>query len=258
MGRDRAHGQSMKQRTRAGQGTKYTKVDGCKLLGASADLRAVNKSSWCFVLCLLSACSGMAMRAPADIASQSEVLHSSDRQSWGVSKGRGSFSMGPYRIDDVERHPVTQSGYSVFGFGKQVMKTSYDYAFSDGGFHRHGHCDQEQNKPTTAYSGKIVCRCGAPGQDVFTVDIGEDAKEGTLSLAGQSYTVTPLRERESGKKVDEPLGYRIDGAKPLGALEIEGRVWTHGSLDEATRAQLVCMMSGLMLMRPVTYQRPLR
>lgn len=210
------------------------------------------------MLGLLSACSGMAMRTPTDVAGRSEVLHASDRHSWGVTKGRGSFSMGPFRIDDVERHPVLQSGYSVFGFGKQRLLTSYDYAFSDGASHRQGHCDQEQDKPTSAYAGKLACRCGAPGQDNFTVEIGEDAKEGTLTLAGQAYRMSPLRERESGKQADEPLGYRIDGAEPLGALELEGRVWTQRELNEGTRAQLVCMLSGLLLMRPVTSQRPVR
>jgi hypothetical protein len=213
---------------------------------------------WYVALGLLSACSGMAMRAPADVAGQSELLHASDRQSWGVTKGRGSFSMGPYRIDDVERHPITQTGYSVFGFGNQRMLTSYDYAFSDGVSHRHGHCDQEQDKPSTAYSGKLACRCGEPGKDTFSVAIGADAKEGTLTLEGQSYRMSPLRERESGKKSGEPLGYRIDGAQPLGAVEIEGRVWTQHSLSEPSRAQLVCMLSGLLLLRPVTNQRPTR
>jgi hypothetical protein len=210
------------------------------------------------MLGLLSACSGMAMRTPADVAGQSEVLHASDRHSWGVTKGRGSFSMGPFRVDDVERHAVTQSGYSVFGFGKQRLLTSFDFAFSDGASHRQGHCDQEQDKPTVAYAGKLSCRCGAPGQDAFTVEIGSEAKEGALTLEGKAYRMSPLRERESGKKADEPLGYRIDGAAPLGAVEVEGRVWTQRELGENARAQLVCMLSGLMLMRPITSQRPTR
>jgi hypothetical protein len=200
----------------------------------------------------------MAMRAPADVASQSELLVASDRQSWGVTKGRGAFSLGPYRIEDVVRHPVTQHGYSVFGFGKQVMQTRYDYAFSDGASHRQGHCIQEQDKPTTAYAGRLSCRCGAADADAFTVAIGADAKEGSLTLQGQSYKVTPLHQRESGKQHDEPLGYRIDGDAPLGAVELEGRVWTQRALDEGARAQLVCMLSGALLLRPVTYQRPLR
>ncbi|HEX5660384.1 MAG TPA: hypothetical protein VFX59_24480 [Polyangiales bacterium] len=219
------------------------------------------KSSWYVVLGLLSACSGcsgMAMRAPADVAAQSEPLSASDRHSWGVNKGRSSFSMGPYRIDDVAREPVRQTGYSVFGFGNQRVLTGYAYAFSDGSSHREGHCAQEQGKPTTSYSGKLACRCGAPGKDTFTVDIGADAKEGTLTLSGQTYRMSPLHERESGHKSDEPLGYRIDGAQPLGAVELEGRVWTQRGLSEDTRAQLVCMLSGLMLVRPVTYQRPTR
>jgi hypothetical protein len=200
----------------------------------------------------------MSMRAPTDVASSSDVLNASDRRQWGVTQGRGSFSMGPYRIEDVQRHPVTQSGYSVFGFGSRKLMVGFEFAFSDGASHREGYCEQEQDKATTSYSGKLACRCGAPGTDSFNVEIGRDAKTGTLTLGGQSYRMTPLYQRQSGKSVKEPLGYRIDGERPLGAVELEGRVWTARGMEEPTRAQLVCMLAGLMLVRPVTYQRPAR
>jgi hypothetical protein len=266
------HGQSMEQRPLTGQGTNNTKSGGCAASRASADLSAVKKSRWTCLLSLLFACSGTAMRAPVDVASQSELLYASDRQSWGVTQGRGSFSMGPYRIDDVVRHPVRESGYSVFGWGDRRLHASYDFAFSDGVSHRQGHCDQEQDKPSVAYSGQLACRCDAAGlgdasgssaraqndNDALRVDIGGEAKEGTLTLGGQTYRMSPLRERESGKQSDEPLGYRIDGAKPLGAVEIEGRIWAQRALDDGARTQLVCMLSGLLLVRPVTAQRPAR
>lgn len=248
----------MVQRPREGQGWKCTKRGGCAPPARSADLDAVSKASCYLALCLLSACSGMAMRAPSDVAAQSDVLFASDRQRWGVTKGRGSFSMGPYRIEDVERHPVRQSGLTVFGFGEAKLMTSYDFAFSDGARHREGHCDQVQDKPTSAYAGTLRCRCGDPGHDALEVQLGEDAKSGTLTLGGQSYKMAPLRERESGKQNDEPLGYRVDGATPLAAVELEGRVWTQRALGDGARADLVCMLSGLLLLRPVTTQKPLR
>ncbi|HEY6876806.1 MAG TPA: hypothetical protein VI299_02260 [Polyangiales bacterium] len=197
------------------------------------------------------------MRAPADIAVASDAVSASDRERWGIRKGRDSFQLGAYRVQDVQRGQVEQSGYSLFGFGNRKLSLDYRYTFADGVGTRPGQCRQEQDRAANRYRGKVTCHCGATS-DSITVDIGRDAKPGTLELGGQKYGVRPLYERESGRTTDEPLGYRIDGEAPLGAVELEGRTWIRRGLSEPERSGLTCMLAGLLLVRPLTYERPAR
>ncbi|HEY6879348.1 MAG TPA: hypothetical protein VI299_15080 [Polyangiales bacterium] len=217
----------------------------------------MHKSRWCLVLGLLAACAGSSMRTPADVAAGSDALRASDRERWGVRKGRDSFQLGAYRVQDVERDPVTQSGYSVFGFGNRKLSVDYRYTFVDGARTQSGQCRQEQDRASTRYKGKVSCHC-EPASDAITVDIGRDAKPGALELGGQHYVVRPLHERESGRTTDEPLGYRIDGEAPLGAVELEGGMWLRRGLSDPERSTLSCVLAGLMLVRPLSYERPAR
>jgi hypothetical protein len=196
----------------------------------------------------------MRMRAPADLASRGDLSVATARRHWGALKERESFELAPYRVQHVERRPVSTSGISLLGFGHRKVTSGYKYTFVRGarGQDVQAGCEQEQDGTDSSFSGELVCHCGS---DALELEIGAKAGQGTLNLGGQRYRVTPLRERASGRKSDEPLGYRADGDAPLGAVELDesGRIWTARGL--ATRDQLVCLFAGVLLFRPITYER---
>jgi hypothetical protein len=102
---------------------------------------------------------------------------------------------------------------------------------------------------------KLGCRCSsAEGASTLSLDASTGKQySGKITAPGVERQVTAITLREKGTESGDPLGYRVDGDAPLGAVELKspGKVWVSRSLAGPERAQLACLFAGLLL-----YQLP--
>jgi len=97
----------------------------------------------------------------------------------------------------------------------------------------------------------ITCEC-SDGTEKSRLELksAKDKFSGTLAVAGQSYTVSPVETMDKKSFGAGPAGYRLDAADGArGAVEVlhPGRVWLGEKLPEAAREPTACIFTGLML-----------
>ena len=206
------------------------------------------------------------MVVPTDVSGVSDVITATDRSLWSGSLADETFTLGPYKVTDVDRDWNTSNGngvsISVFNFSSGKTVGGYAYRFNTPGGRMSGQCLTEAKDTSLEVSGidfrsrvaKLSCICGRAGTEVARVTVQADIMEsytGILITNDQQYTIESINEREGGLG-SAPTGYRVDSDKPAGAVEVlnPGRIWLARNLKEPQRAKLACTFAGLMLYLP--------
>jgi hypothetical protein len=210
-----------------------------------------------------TACGGIQMKVPTEIASQSEVLVATDRTSWTGSMVDESFKLGPFAVKDVDRDWDTSSSFSVGNLSQKNTEGGYEFKFSGKGKKFVGHCAAEKSGTGIDLGKgfglnfehtKVACTCdGSAKQVSVIVDAGSGGDyKGVLTSSSSGYEVTSIRENQHGGTEDTPTGYRMDGEAAVGAAEVThpGRIWLDKRLADDERAEVACLFVGLMLYQP--------
>lgn len=240
-------------------------------------------------LAVVSGCaaSSLRMAVPHDIASRSEVLAVSERSQFMPDNG---FSLGEYRVSDVERGWTTTTTEGVGPLSREVSTGSYSYSLSKRNAAVSGQCttgelvqNMDLGSGWRVGQGQkgVTCTCGASARLVIStgdlertgsshqesVDVtyesdgksmspwfsaGETYK-GRLFIGEQTFEVSALHEAEGGISLPEPLGYRVSRGKEfVGMVEVltPGQMWLAKGMQGASADAMRCLLTGLMFYRP--------
>jgi hypothetical protein len=229
-------------------------------------------SSWMERLTRWAACAALAsatgcgwsMVEPTDVVQVSEELPVKDRSSWQGALADESFTLGPYRVTEVDRKWNSAESSSFLGFEASRVKGGFAYHLGSGDGKLKGECATEERENSESLGAgaefsklvaKLGCRCSdAQGAIALTLE-GSTTQQygGTVGAPDLEYKITALTQRTKGWESHDPLGYRIDGpSAPIGAVDLKrpGRVWIGKSVEGAARAQLACLFAGLLLYQP--------
>ncbi|HXU03932.1 MAG TPA: hypothetical protein VN903_23380 [Polyangia bacterium] len=198
-------------------------------------------------------CRTARMAAPPDIANASEVLTVSDRSAWHGSFINEGFTLGNYKVVDVDRRLTSTTGIGFGPWAKEKTTAGFSYALAAGGKKLLGKCSSvASSQAVGGFSWghvKIACTCdGEAGKGELVIIDGARS----MKVGDQEYRLEPINAAEGGATLSNPTGFRADGDVPLGAVEVmhPGQVWLKKGLDDATRATTTCTFVGLMLYRP--------
>jgi hypothetical protein len=211
----------------------------------------------CALSFMLSACAGPRMAAPADVSGSSEVLAVSDLSRASGALVNEGFKLGPYTIADVDRKWDSSSGVSVGPWGKETKTTGFSFSLAGADTKLKGKCESVLEKQSVLSLGgsfdwgstTIACSCeGAP--DKAALVLSKNANK--LTIGNTDYPIQQVHSVVGGSDQSAPSGFRADSDAPLGAVEVlyPGQVWLKKGLDDATRRNLSCLFTGLMLYKP--------
>lgn len=212
----------------------------------------------CTLLLALSGCAGPRMAAPSDVSSSSEVLLVSERSQASGALVNEGFKLGPYTIADVDRKWDSSSSLSVGPWGKETKTTGFSFTLAGGEAKLNGKCESALQKQSVMSFGggsvdwgstTIACSCeGAAGK--ASLVLSKEANK--LTIGSTDYPVQPIHSVVGGSDQSTPTGFRADSEGPVGAVEVlyPGQVWLKKGLDNATRGNLSCLFTGLMLYKP--------
>jgi hypothetical protein len=207
------------------------------------------------------------MVVPADVSGVSDVIAATDRSIWSGAWADETFTLGPYKVTDVDREWDNSRSNSVsvseFGFSSGSTEGGYDYEFETPGGQMSGQCLTEVKDTSISVRSvgfhsqvaKLGCSCNHSGAEVARVMVQADITagySGALTANGQQYRIESINEREKGLNSGDPTGYRVDGDQPIGAVEVlnPGRIWLAQHLEDQQRDRLACTFAGLMLYLP--------
>ena len=216
----------------------------------------------CFVVCAaagMGACTMLETRlaAPASLATGAEVYTAEDRSLFSGAFANESFRIGPYAVSDVDRDWDKSSSVGLGDYSRAKITSGYKYQFADSTGTGKARCRSRRDKDAVALSGssslawvhdQLTCHCELDsGRAELTLS---DDGDGAL-IGGQPYSVQRLHHTEQGMRLPEPLGFAVSSADgtAVGAVELEhpGRIWLASTLRQEDRAQLSCVLSGLLL-----------
>ena len=203
-------------------------------------------------------CAGPRMVPPAGLDG-AQVLETKDRKRASGMFVNESFQLGDFRVTDVNRKSVRNSGFTVARFNSTKTTTGYRYKFAKADKIWEGACAfNRQSKGLSLNVGdfsksrfELACDCKDGAQEA-RLDLKSEGETlaGTLNAGGSAYAVTPVGETDKKTFGAGPAGYRVDDPDgPRGAVEVlhPGRMWLNGSLREEERAPTACLLAGLML-----------
>ncbi len=207
------------------------------------------------------------MVVPADVSGVSDVIAATDRSLWSGALANETFTLGPYKVTDVNRDWDSSRSSSVsvskFGFSWGKTEGGYDYGFETPGGQMSGQCLTEAKDTSISVRSvdfqsrvaKLSCICNESETEVARVMLQADITagySGTLTANGQQYLIESINDREGGFSNGDPTGYRVDADQPAGAVEVlnPGRIWLALNIEEPQRARLACTFAGLMLYLP--------
>lgn len=203
------------------------------------------------------------MAVPSDLASDSEVLEVKDRSAWSGSLADESFRLGSYAVQDVDRDWDSSTGFSVGNFSRESSEGGYAFKLAGGAAPWSGKCVSKAADNDVALGAglgmefkfaELACSCEADGQRPATVFVKGNGEQfsGQAVLPAGEVELRSVHDVEGGSSQSQPTGYRMDGAQPLGAVEVlrPGRVWLKKSVPAEARDAVVCLFAGLMLYAP--------
>ncbi len=218
------------------------------------------------VTAFLSGCTTMQMAVPSDISAVSDVIAATERSMWSGAMADETFTLGIYKVTSVDRD-WDSSQTDTVSISKLDLKSGtteggYNYQFKAPSGEFKGECSSEASAESAGMSGfkiekrvsKLNCVCSEGNSEIAKVTLKAknlDNYTGTLATHGQSYQVASIKEVE-GALSSGASGYRVDGDKPVGAVEVlkPGRIWLGRDLTAGVRTALACTFTGLMLYLP--------
>lgn len=198
-------------------------------------------------------CSTLRMQAPADVVEGSSVLETRGRPRATGLFVREDFELGAYSVVGVHRDWNTQGGSTLGPWSKEERTTGFSYALEAGGAKRAGRCDSVEREQRLWLfgwvEGDVTCSCG-DGAD--RVEARLNPEDQSVWVDGTGYRLRPVYDFQGGGQTATPTGFRVDGDRPLGAVEVvyPGQVWLNRELEESTKEALTCVFAGLMLYQP--------
>jgi hypothetical protein len=203
------------------------------------------------------------MAVPAEISKDSDVITATDRGFMSGSLADETFKLGKYAVEDVDRDWDSGSAVSVLAFSSENTEGGYSYKLKGQDVDLAGGCVTEKADKSLALSGgislhnrfaKLGCTCQGAGQPTKVVISASttDSYSGELQTNAGTYKVTAIYEAEGSMSTSDPTGYRVDGDRPRGAVEVlkPGRIWFARDIAETERTDLACLYVGLMLYMP--------
>jgi hypothetical protein len=204
------------------------------------------------------------MTVPPEISKDSEVITATDRGFMSGSLADETFKLGKWAVEDVDRDWDSGSAVTVLAFSSESTEGGYSYKLKSEGVDLQGGCVTEKADKSLALSGginlsssfaKLGCTCNGSGGQPTKVVISastSDRYSGHVQTSAGTYTITAIYEAEGAMSTVDPTGYRVDGDRPRGAVEVlkPGRVWFARDIEEAERTDLACLYVGLMLYMP--------
>ncbi len=216
-----------------------------------------------FTVFLGGCLSTMQMVVPTDISAVTDVIDATDRSMWSGAMTDESFTLGEYKVVDVDRDWDSSESQTI-SINKLDVKSgntegAYDYQFKSPSGQMKGTCASGASEDSLGMSGfkvgkkqfNLNCTCQDGATEVAKVTVqakNMDNYTGTLTTQGKRYKVISLKEVE-GALSSGVSGYRVDGDKPVGAVEVlkPGRIWLGRDLPVVEKSALACTFVGLML-----------
>ncbi len=207
------------------------------------------------------------MAAPDDFA-DGKVEYETDGRSGDASEGEeAEFAFGPYDVTGVERNLTASEGFEKLENFKPADKRGFTYLLGGGGKTKlRGNCSERAAKETKALDGTVTkvaeeppfaCTCKEAGSTVSQLFVEDLAGEynGPLAVGGIEARVVGSYTLENGDlRRGRPLGYRVeDSDGTVAAVDVgtgESRVWFRKGLEEPSRREIACALTGLMLWVP--------
>jgi hypothetical protein len=195
---------------------------------------------------------------PDDIGARCARLEVKDRSRWG-SFSNESFKLGAYSVKGVDRDSGGSEKSKSGATSHAAESGGGGYVLVDGTTKLTGRCETKSHvdktviaKPIRLESDSASVRCSCRGSErAASVALTGDGNKltGTLETSSGHYAVTSLHEVDKGAEPNGPTGYRVDGARPIGAVDVlyPGGAWLDPKLDAAERRELACVFAGLML-----------
>jgi hypothetical protein len=202
----------------------------------------------------------MRMAVSPELAKQAEVLEVTGRDGWTAK----AFRFGPYQASDKDNGWGEHSEFqwsAVLGKSSGPMVGAYSYKFRGPGGASVARCGTERITETidapvlgelTRRAARVECQCqgGGLSSSGYVEDAGSNEFTGRATVRGTGYTLASTARFEGGVVENpEPTGFEVRGANALvAAAEVvgPGRVWLSRALDDSTRAELACLLAGLM------------
>jgi len=199
------------------------------------------------------------MVVPAEFAQNAELIEVEGRSRVTGFWADEGFELGSYRVSDVDRDWEKTNSWNVGPFSKSDTDGGYSYRFQANPEALEGRCGTRSGSKelelghslsTGSNYAKVSCTCG--GGANLSMEAKGPTYEGTMLLGSGHYVVQPISMREGGWDFIEPLGYRVDGERPLAAVEVmhPGRVWLMQEVAPDERARLTCLLAALLLYKP--------
>ncbi len=209
--------------------------------------------------CLLGAfavaCVTQRLVVPEDIGSRCKPLEVKDRSRFG---GDG-FKLGAYKVKDIDNDGGESEKSKHGATSHAAASDAGSYVLVDGATKLTGTCKAKSSVDKTVIvdplrleseSAAVRCSCRGGEGTVKVALVGKgDKLTGSLETSRGRYVVTSLNEVDKGAAPGGPTGYRVDGERPVGAVDVlfPGGAWLDPGLDAAERRELACLFAGLML-----------
>ena len=224
--------------------------------------RVLQVSSLTLLTTATGACTPPPMAVPQDVERASDEILITDRSRASGMFVDESFTIGPYRITDVNRKWNSSSSSSFLSVSSGESKGGYSYGLKAPEGEYKAACTSHLDEKSVGVLGgafgsqnyAVLCQCGGPTLATFSMSADSSSRyKGTVVAGNDSYAIEGIYTYEKGGTSGNPLGYEVRGATPVGAVEVmgKGRVWLSKSLDPIARANVACLFAGLLL-----YQAP--
>lgn len=199
------------------------------------------------------------MALPGDFTGHTQILVARERSRASGVLANESFELGPYGVRDVTRDWSSTEEATSGDVTTSDTGGGYAYVLRGGESRLDGRCSARSGGAemdlgegwslSSSFRARLECECGP----VASLKLEHDGESfvGTLSHRNRVYDLRAITTLEGGSDQREPAGYRVDGDEPLAAVELQhpGRVWLKPDVDEPGRAELACLLVGLMLYR---------
>ncbi len=206
-------------------------------------------------------CSPVHMVVPPDVSRASDVLEVRDRSAASGAFVDEGFSLGAYRVTEVDRDWSSTSSVGAGPVEKSESKTGYEYRLEAAEQQLAGRCAVRGRSRSVALGAgwsersdreSLDCVCGEQAR--LHLETDDETYRGALQLGAGRYSLSAITEAEGGGGFSVgPVGYRADGNEPLAAVEVThpGRIWLARSLPEPERPEVACLLVALLLYEPL-------
>jgi len=209
-------------------------------------------------------CTAAHMAVPKDVGTASDEITITDRSGMSGALVNEAFTMGPYKVTDVDRKWNSSSTSTIVGVSSSEAKGGYTFGLKAADGEYKGTCASHLDEKSTGFLGgtlgtqnfNVVCECSGASQANLSLNADTTSHyKGTALARNANYTIEGIYTDEKGSSSSKPLGYQVRGPnEAVAAVEVtgKGRVWLSKSLEPGARGDVACLFAGLLLYQPPT------